>query len=97
MSLRFTNLYDLATRCYWLDSKLFNQSEWKCVNFLARDYIVFTQNRTCSWGLTSLYIALRLYLNLARRRRFWMRIRTTGNAYTVFITYMYISYHTTRY
>ena len=52
-----TNFYYRTTHSYWLDSKIFNQSEQRCVNHPIRDYIVFTQNKkTGSWGLPLLYI-----------------------------------------
>lgn len=37
-------------------SKLFNQSEQRCVYYPIRDYIAFTQNRTGSYGLPYIYI-----------------------------------------
>ena len=46
-----TNLYDLM-RCYWFDSKIFNQLELININYQMKYCIAFTQNRTGSWGLS---------------------------------------------
>ena len=51
-----TNLYDRLKKLYWLDSKIGNQSECRDFNYLTIGCISFTQNRTGSWGLPSLYM-----------------------------------------
>ena len=49
-----TNLYDWTYRCYWLDSKTVNQSEWRYVIY---PIIAFTRKRTGRYGLLSVYIS----------------------------------------
>ena len=53
----YTFLYDLTMHCYWFYSDIFNQSEWSYLNYLIRDCIAFTQNRTDNSDLTLLYIS----------------------------------------
>ena len=55
MPPKYINLYDWTTWCFYkLDSKIFNQSEWKYQ--LIGYCIAFIQNRRISWDLPSLYL-----------------------------------------
>ena len=44
------------------DLKYFKHSYLRFMNYLIRDCIAFTQNRTCSWGLLFLYHLALLYV-----------------------------------
>ena len=65
MSPPYTNLYDWTMHRYWFDYNFLNQTELRFVNYPIKDGLAFTQNRTVSWSLHSLYIShLFIYLFL---------------------------------
>ena len=54
----YTNSYYWRTQSHWLDSKMFNQSKRRCMNYPFRAFIAFTQNKSGSWGEFQIYPVL---------------------------------------